>query len=416
MHNIYGDMIMKITHNIVNYLGENKIYIYLEIADEFEFGMDFDSDKHSDSVFNTIKNYLKKVKFDKKDIAILIINGVLIGTLSLSLFLDDSTVEQQQLKQYEEQVVDIGKSKETLSEEAKEKKEEIDTSKFSLKQTNYKPESNIITSKNTTTSNSIKPVSNKNSIENNNEVTIPNSQIKDQVIKLNNNGNIININLEDYVIGVVAAEMPASFHIEALKAQAIASRTFAQKKISEGVILQNSTAHQVYKDEAALKKLWGNSYNTYYNKIKNAVESTKGLVLTYNGKYIDALYHSMSNSKTELPKYIWGNNVAYLQSVSSNWDTKVSNFKVDTKISYQTLSTKLGFTVNSNTEFTVLSQTVSGRVDSIKIGQKTYSGVSLRTILGLRSTDFKFVKNQDNVIVTTLRLWTWSRYESVWSK
>lgn len=401
---------MQITHNVVNYLGEDKIYIYLEIADEFEFGMDFDSNKHSENVFNTIKNYLKKVKFNKQDIAILIINGVLIGTLSLSLFLDNNTIGQQQLKESEETVMNIGNNnKETLSEEALKNKEETN----SLKETDDKTENKLESLKN---NNIIKPVSKEELVKKNNDNILQNPQAKDQVIQLSNNGKIININLEDYVIGVVAAEMPASFNIEALKAQAIASRTFAQKKISEGITLQNSTAHQVYKDEAALKNLWGNSYTTYYNKIKTAVYDTKGLVLTYNGKYIDALYHSMSNSKTELPKYIWGNNVAYLQSVSSNWDTKVSNFKVDTKISYQTLSSKLGFTVNSNTEFKVLSQTVSGRVDSIKIGQKTYSGVSLRTILGLRSTDFKFTKNKDDVTVTTLRLWTWSRYESIWSK
>jgi stage II sporulation protein D len=220
-------------------------------------------------------------------------------------------------------------------------------------------------------------------------------------IQLKTNGNVVTMNLEDYVEGVVASEMPITYQIEALKSQAIVARTFAMKKKSEGAILLNSTSNQTYKSESQQKQMWGSSYTTNYNKIRNAVDSTKGLVLTYNGKYIDALYHSISNSKTEMPKYVWGSSLPYLQSVSSNWDTKVKGFEVSKDVSYSTLSSKLGKTISKNTEFTILSETVSGRVENIKIGDSTYSGVKLRSLLGLRSTDFKIVKGDTSVTITT---------------
>ena len=206
--------------------------------------------------------------------------------------------------------------------------------------------------------------------------------------------------LEEYVVGVVAAEMPASFNIEALKAQAIAARTYAVKKTSQGKVLVNSTADQVYKTTSQMKSTWGSEYNYYYNKIKNAINATKGMVLKYGGEYIDAQYSAMTNGKTELPEYVWSFSRPYLQCVSSRWDEKVKNFKVTKSFSYDEVSKKLGQTITSSTEIEVVSRTVSGRVEKIKIGDTVYTGVAVRSKLGLRSTDFE-IELADDVKITT---------------
>ena len=147
--------------------------------------------------------------------------------------------------------------------------------------------------------------------------------------------------------------------------------------------------------------MWKSSYDSYYHKIKNAVYDTIGLVLKHNGKYIDALYHSMSNGKTELPKYVWGNNLSYLQSVSSNWDKNVKGYEKTIEISYNTLNSKLKTNITSSSNININSYTASNRVDSITLDNKVFSGVSLRNKLGLRSTDFDVVQTSTGLKFTT---------------
>ncbi len=396
---------MNIKHEVVNFSGVDKIYIYVEIADQFEFGEEFLKPDENHGFLDKLKAYVnQEVHFKKDDMAVLIINGVLIGAISLGVFtnaLDNKIKENTSYasKTNYEVAIDY-KNKE---DKDKVKELEIQKENIQLQKAEAKVEDVVATEAAVKTVNAtevIKPTVVTNPTT---PVQTQTANVKptDQTIRLSTNGNVVTINLEDYVIGVVASEMPVTFQPEALKAQAIASRTFAMKKTSEGAILINSTSNQVYKSESQMKQMWGSSYTTNYNKIKSAVNSTQGLVLTYNGKYIDALYHSISNSKTEMPKYVWGSNLPYLQSVNSNWDTKVKGFETSTNISYSTLSSKLGKTINKSTEFKILSETVSGRVENIKIGDSTYSGVKLRSLLGLRSTDFNIVKGDNSVTVTT---------------
>ena len=158
-------------------------------------------------------------------------------------------------------------------------------------------------------------------------------------------------------MGVVGAEMPASFHNQALMAQAIIARTYALKANSKGQILSDNESTQSYKDNDELKSLWGSSYNAYYNKIKGAVISTKGMYLTYNGEYIDAVYHSTSNGKTEDSSNVWGNYFPYLVSVESPYDSLNPSFSQDKTITYQELSTKLNTDINIDTDFFIQSKT-----------------------------------------------------------
>lgn len=383
--------------------GENKIYIYVELEDEYEFGEEFLKPDNNQSFFDKLKNYLlQDVEFKKDDVATLIVNGVLIGAISLGVF-TNAVDEQVKVNQASSNKTEYEVALDYMDKTNKEKAKVIELEKQVLEDAVVKEvpaeinTEEVVAQKTVPTAKTVattKPASVKET-----SVTTPVST--GTTIKLNTSGSVVTMNLEDYVVGVVASEMPVTFHAEALKSQAIVARTFAMKKASQGITLLNSSSHQTYKSEAQLKNMWGSSYTTNINKIKNAVNSTSGMVLKYNGGYIDAMYHSISNSKTEMPKYVWGSNLPYLQSVNSNWDTGVKGYEVSTNISYSTLTSKLGQTINKNTVFKVLSETVSGRVEKIQIGDSTYSGVKLRSLLGLRSTDFTISKGETSVTVTT---------------
>jgi stage II sporulation protein D len=214
-------------------------------------------------------------------------------------------------------------------------------------------------------------------------------------------GRVVSLELEDYVTGVVGAEMPALFSSEALKAQAVIARTYALKANSMGRTLSDNESSQSYKDNGELVSMWGGSYSSYYSKIKDAVNSTNGVYLTYNGNYIEAVYHSTSNGRTEDSSNVWGNSFPYLVSVDSVYDNSNPSFSISKTFSYSDLSSKLGFSVDANTEFNVLGHTSGGRVSNISVDGVNFSGVSFRSMLGLRSTDFDISKIDDGVVITT---------------
>lgn len=385
---------MNIKHEIVNFNGKDQIYIYVELDDEVEFGEDFLKPGSGKSFFDKLKSYLTQdVKIDTDNTAILVVNGILIGAISLGIF-TNSPKEQLELAKTDSVKM---QQETTVNNEEKDKVKELEVAKenFIVEETEEKNVENI------NLETGADPVKAPEPKVTTTKTTAASLAPTGPTIKLSTGGKVETMNLEDYVVGVVASEMPITFHSEALKAQAIVARTFAMKKTSQGVTLLNSTSHQTYKSESQLRSMWGSSYDANITKIRNAVNTTKGMVLTYNGQYIDALYHSISNSKTEMPKYVWGSDLPYLQSVSSNWDTKVKGFESSTNISYSTLSSKLGQIITKDTEFKVLSETVSGRVEKIQIGSSTYSGVKLRSLLGLRSTDFKIEKGETSVKVIT---------------
>ncbi len=215
------------------------------------------------------------------------------------------------------------------------------------------------------------------------------------------NGTVLNIELEEYLVGVVAAEIPASFNVEALKAQAIVARTYTLKRLSRGLTLGDTVATQEYKDINQMKNTWQGDFQKYYDKIKSAVDATKGKYITYGGTYIDAVYHSTSNGYTEDSIYVWGNNIPYLKSVDSSWDKSASSYlRTETK-DYNTILNVLGISINADTPIEILSRNASGRITSIKIGDSTYTGVDLRNMLGLRSADFDIVVQNGNLVFTT---------------
>ena len=215
------------------------------------------------------------------------------------------------------------------------------------------------------------------------------------------NGSVINLNMTDYLIGVVSSEMPASFNLEALKAQSVLARTYALKAKQTGKKLTDTVSTQSYIDIDQMKNKWGNSFNTYYNKIKNAVENTNGEYLSYNGNYIEALYHSTNNGKTESSLDVFGNYYPYLISVSSEYDKNASSYLRTINMSLDTISNKLGLSLNNDSVISILSYTDGGNIKEININGNNFSGKKVRELLGLRSADFDISISDNNANITT---------------
>ncbi len=407
---------MKISHKTVNVSGTDYIYIYITVEDIYEFGKENLGKGGNSSLLKNLREYVKNNMTSlKKAGLVIVINGVVIGSMTLSALLPEKTKDidsvasnKNQVIVYEEKSEKNLENNDKLKEEkVKETTKEKTDEKVTVKDVvvkEEKKETNKVTTTNKVNSNTSNKVNSSNqttkpdtSKPSSNTQTTTQSGIK---IKLNNAGVISSIDLEEYVMGVVAAEMPASFSLEALKAQAVAARTYAMKKYSKGITLLNSTAHQVYNTEAQMRAKWGSAYSTYYNKIKSAVNATKGKVLKYNGEYIEASYYAISNGYSELPKYVWNTEYPYLKAVSSSWDKGISAGKHSVNMTYDALSSKLGVTVNKDTEIKVLSKTEGNRVSSIKIGEKTFTGVKVRSLLGLRSADFEITKKDTGVVIS----------------
>lgn len=215
------------------------------------------------------------------------------------------------------------------------------------------------------------------------------------------NGSVINLNMTDYLIGVVSSEMPASFNLEALKSQSVLARTYALKAKQTGKKLTDTVNTQSYIDIDQMKNKWGNSFNTYYNKIKNAVENTNGEYLSYNGNYIEALYHSTNNGKTESSLDVFGNYYPYLISVSSEYDKNASSYLRTISMPLDTISNKLGLSLNNDSVINILSYTDGGNIKEININGNNFSGKKIREQLGLRSADFDISISDNNAKITT---------------
>ena len=236
--------------------------------------------------------------------------------------------------------------------------------------------------------------------DNTNTNNTTNSSVS-EITVYRSNGSVINLNMTDYLIGVVSSEMPASFNLEALKAQSVLARTYALKAKQTGKKLTDTVSTQSYIDIDQMKNKWGNSFNTYYNKIKNAVENTNGEYLSYNGNYIETLYHSTNNGKTESSLDVFGNYYPYLISVSSEYDKNASSYLRTINMPLDTISNKLGLSLNNDSVISILSYTDGGNIKEININGNNFSGKKVRELLGLRSTDFDISISDNNANITT---------------
>lgn len=217
-----------------------------------------------------------------------------------------------------------------------------------------------------------------------------------------NNVNIDKIKLENYVIGVVAAEMPATFSFESLKAQAVVSRTFIYRKITNGNISYDNLSDdkgQAYITKKEMKDKWKNNYDEYYLKIKRAVEDTKDEIVVYNNEPIKAYYFSSSNGMTENSKAVFGEE-EYLISVDTSFDKKSKEYEKEVIFSAKELLNKLN--INSDVvNIGKIERSSTNHVISVEINSIIMSGIEFRRKLGLRSTDFDIFVNSNEVTVVT---------------
>ncbi len=227
-----------------------------------------------------------------------------------------------------------------------------------------------------------------------------------QKIKVNVQGEIKEMDMEEYLISVVAGEVYPSYNIEALKAQAVAARTYLVYKMekggcSNGGDICTESAHcQAYKSSEKMLSGWGEKYDEYYNKIKSAVYETKGEIVLYDNKPINALYHSTSVDKTEDCVAVFGGTYPYLKSVSSTVSTNNSEYEKEITFTKKEFLDKIKKSFNvdmDKIDIKIISYTASGRVSTLKLGEKSVKATALRKCLGLRSTDFTFENEGDKI-------------------
>ncbi len=205
------------------------------------------------------------------------------------------------------------------------------------------------------------------------------------------------LNLEDYVIGVVAGEMPALYELDALKAQAIASRTYVFNYINADKTISNNTDRQVYLTEEEMKAKWQDNYLKYYNKIKEAVLATEDLIMYHNNKPIKAYYYAMSNGYTESSLNVFNEQNDYLEVIESPFDQDNSHTLT---ISKEKFCQSLDITC-SNVKISNILKDESNRVASITINNHVFTGIEVRKKLSLRSTDFVITPQEENIIIET---------------
>jgi stage II sporulation protein D len=220
--------------------------------------------------------------------------------------------------------------------------------------------------------------------------------------------------LESYIQGVVASEMPAEFELEALKAQALAARTYIIRRLiakdysdsPEGAIVTDTQTHQVYQNEEELRERWGLEYERRISRINQAVNGTVGQVLTYEGRPINATFFSTSNGYTENSEDYWSAKIPYLRSVPSPWDESSPRFNdqiiMPVEEFQKKLDVKMALPASTNGTFSHILSTTSGkRVKEVKIGDQVFTGREVRERLGLSSSHFDFNLEEGQVIINT---------------
>ena len=215
------------------------------------------------------------------------------------------------------------------------------------------------------------------------------------------------MDMDEYLTGVVLAEMPAFFEPEALKAQAVAARTYARKasvtggKHGDGSVCTDYTCCQAYlSPEEYLEK---GGIRDDIQKVRSAVLDTSGYVLTYNGELIEAVYFSCSGGKTEDAVAVWGTDYPYLRSTDSPGEENAAFYSETKVFTPKEFEDALGIVLSTEPAQWLgeVTRTAGDGVDTMEIGGVKYSGVELRAALGLRSTAFTITVQDNEIRIVT---------------
>ncbi|MEK3696666.1 stage II sporulation protein D [Paenibacillus sp. FSL R10-2199] len=252
-------------------------------------------------------------------------------------------------------------------------------------------------------------------------------------VYLSQSGQIETLPLEEYVSGVLAAEMPADFELEALKAQAVAARTFIARRLLAGdhsgvpvpeADVSDTVSHQAYISQAVLERDFASgSKRAGLAKLRRAVLETRGIIMIYKGQPITASFFASSGGYTENSEDYWNAEVPYLRSVASPWEREITpNLAVTYTFSNSELRSKLGLTArelpaaanlaasgkalqvsssSAGLPAEVISLTAGHRIKKISIGGTVFTGREVREKLGLRSSQFTWKRKDGKVLITT---------------
>ena len=227
------------------------------------------------------------------------------------------------------------------------------------------------------------------------------------LVYLNQEDHTVQMALEDYVQGVVAAEMPAKYHLEALKAQAVAARTRVmwQKQqggcsLHPGADICTDSAHcQGFATRIECLERWKENDEAYHSRIASAQKETRGQWIAYEDKPITVLYHANSGGRTEDAQTVFAKQLPYLVSVESSEDTSADGYMQETFFSFEDLSAKLNCSAQEiQRTFAIGGYTASGRVSHIQVAGREIEATELRKLLGLRSTLFSITADEKGVV------------------
>jgi stage II sporulation protein D len=221
-------------------------------------------------------------------------------------------------------------------------------------------------------------------------------------------GKVEEVPYVDYICGVVAAEVPASYQPEALKAQAVAAFTYACYYREHNMINPGASAgisgadlsddyrhYDAYISKQEAQTKWGSSFDGDWSKIVSAVDAVKNKVITYNGKPIEAAFFGVSTGKTESSANVWGNALPYLVPVNSEWDESSSDYKSSVKVKQDDFKAKVlakykdaKFDKNPSSWITVKKSSASGIVLTVELCGKSLSGDDIKSLFALNAADF----------------------------
>ncbi len=228
-------------------------------------------------------------------------------------------------------------------------------------------------------------------------------------------GNLTKMPMEEYLVGVVAAEMPASYEMEALKAQAVAARTYTQYKKNHGGcsahtgadICCDSSHCQAYISTEEMAENWGSDLSTYIQKIVSAVNETSGELIYYDGEEIQVFFHASAGGRTENSENVYPEALPYLVSVDSQGEESSNHYYGEVDVNRDAFIKKMkafspSIRFDSQALIGHVTRFSSGRVQSIEVGSESFTGREIRQIFSLNSTNFSVKEDGDQIQFDTI--------------
>lgn len=219
-------------------------------------------------------------------------------------------------------------------------------------------------------------------------------------------GEVREFDIEEYLVGVLAAEMPATYETEALKAQAVAARSYIMSRMGVRTAehptadVCTSSAHcKAWLSEYELSERFGEKTDEYIEKFRGAVAATLGEYMEYEGEVVEAFFFASSGGRTENPAEVWGGSRPYLKSVSSEVEAFAA--ELDSRVSVAAAefdSVMIGAGAGRECGIGAITRTEGGSVAEIEIGGKVFRGTEIRRLFGLKSANFTVQKNGENIV------------------